>query len=369
MGPLTLQFILSVHTNNTSAAAVVIGRFQPFHDGHLSLVKQALDAAPDVVVVIGSSFQARSPKHPFTWQERAEMVRLAFPEADRRRLHCVPVRDSFDDARWIAAVLHAVVGALADNPAAGPATITLVGHARDATRDYLDAFPDWRLHRAADVPVRRASLMRDALFAAPAIALDELAGELPPGSVDFLRAWATGPHFDALAQEAELLRQYEASWASAPYPPVLVTVDCVVKCGRHVLLIRRGQAPGKGLFAVPGGFLEPRETTQQAALRELDEETHLDLPPATLRACLNATDVFDRPDRSARGRTITHGHFFDLGERELPALRADDDAAAAEWSLISELPAREDLFLDDHFQMLDHYLGLVPAPGAGPAPL
>jgi len=50
-----------VHTHNASSAAVVIGRFQPFHNGHLSIVRHALDAAPDVVVVIGSAFQARSP--------------------------------------------------------------------------------------------------------------------------------------------------------------------------------------------------------------------------------------------------------------------------------------------------------------------
>jgi bifunctional NMN adenylyltransferase/nudix hydrolase len=141
---------------------------------------------------------------------------------------------------------------------------------------------------------------------------------------------------------------------------VLVTVDCVVKCRERVLLIRRGQAPGKGLLAVPGGFLEQRETTLQAALRELEEETHLALPPATLRACLKATDVFDQPDRSQRGRTITHGHFFDLGDRDFPAIRADDDAAQADWTPIDQLRAMEDRFLDDHFQMLDHYLNLLP---------
>jgi len=354
----------AVHTHNPPDAAVVIGRFQPFHDGHLSLVRRALEAAPRVVVVIGSAFQARSPKNPFTWQERAEMIRLALPEAQRRRLHCVPVRDRFDEARWLADVRQAVAHAMESVETAPAPQLTLVGHARDATRDYLDAFPGWTPLRADAVPVRRASLMRDALFASPVEALAALAGELPPGTVDFLRAWSAGPHFEALAQEASLLRAYEASWASAPYPPVLVTVDCVVRCAGHVLLIRRGQAPGKGLLAVPGGFLEQRETTRQAALRELEEETHLALPPATLRACLRATDVFDRPDRSARGRTITHGHFFDLGERALPGLRADDDAAAAHWTPIGALAALEDRFLDDHFQMLDHYLDLLPAPSA-----
>ncbi|MDP9108408.1 MAG: adenylyltransferase/cytidyltransferase family protein, partial [Pseudomonadota bacterium] len=48
--------------------AVLIGRFQPFHNGHASLLAAALAAAPQVVVVLGSSFHARSAKNPFTWE-------------------------------------------------------------------------------------------------------------------------------------------------------------------------------------------------------------------------------------------------------------------------------------------------------------
>jgi bifunctional NMN adenylyltransferase/nudix hydrolase len=340
--------------------AVLIGRFQPFHDGHLSLLKQALDVATRVVVVIGSAFQARSPKHPFDWEERAEMVRRALPASERKRVMFVPVRDYFNETRWLAAVRHGVAHALTEHGLDKPSSTVLVGQLRDATREYLREFPEWSLKLGESIPVRRASAMRDALFAAPSKAVLELAGEIPAGTVDFLREWSAQGPFEALRQEAALLREYEAAWAKAPYPPVLVTVDCVVKCQDKVLLIQRGQAPGKGLLAVPGGFLEQRETTLQAALRELEEETHLALPPATLRACLRANDVFDQPDRSQRGRTITHGHFFDLGERDLPALQADDDAAAAEWTPIAQLREREDRFLDDHFQMLDHYLGLLP---------
>ena len=340
--------------------SVLVGRFQPFHDGHLSLLRQALGLAPRVVVVIGSAFQARSPKHPFTWEERANMVRRALPEEERTRVVCTPVRDYFEDARWITAVRRAVSQALADR-SIGPARSTaLIGHLRDATRDYLHCFPEWSLKLSDGLPLRRASAMRDALFAAPEQGLRQLAHEAPAGVVDFLREWSTSPWFEPLRQEAALLRSYAASWAEAPYPPILVTVDCVVRCRDHVLLIRRGQAPGKGLLAVPGGFLEQRETTLQAALRELEEETHLALPAATLRACLKATDVFDQPDRSQRSRTITHGHFFDLADREFPAIRADDDAAHADWTPIGRLCEMEDRFLDDHFQMLDHYLHLLP---------
>ena len=46
--------------------AVLVGRFQPFHAAHLALLHRALAIAPRVVVVVGSAFQARTPKNPFT---------------------------------------------------------------------------------------------------------------------------------------------------------------------------------------------------------------------------------------------------------------------------------------------------------------
>lgn len=156
-----------------------------------------------------------------------------------------------------------------------------------------------------------------------------------------------------------MLRGYREAWANAPYPPVFVTVDAVLRCQDHVLLIRRAHAPGKGQLAVPGGFIEQRETVWQSCLRELAEETHCDVPEITLRAALQSVAVFDHPDRSQRGRTITHAHYFDLGSGPLPQVRADDDAMEAIWVPIADLPTMEEAFFEDHFHMLDHFLGLT----------
>lgn len=355
-----LRILMTASIPHPHDLAVLIGRFQPFHNGHLSLLTRALDLAPRVVVVIGSAFSARSPKLPFHWQECARMIHAAVPESERSRILCVPVRDCFDEARWAATVRRTVAQALAEQHAAPPASTVLLGHVRDPSRDYLRAFPDWTLQTLDGTPIRRASALRDAVFAQGETGLADISAEVPSGTIAFLREWSARPAFEGLRQEAAILREYDIAWSVAPYPPVLVTVDCVVKCADRVLVIQRGHAPGKGLLAVPGGFLEQRETTFQSALRELEEETHLAVPQATLRSCLKGNDVFDRPDRSQRGRTITHGFFFDLGDRALPAIHPDDDAAAASWMPIDRLCASEERFLDDHFQMLDHYLGLLP---------
>lgn len=354
-------------TQPQSDVAVLVGRFQPLHQAHAALLRRALELARHCVVVIGSAHQARTPGNPFTWTERTEMIRLALSEADRARVRCLPLRDHHDDRRWQQVLRRQVTAALA--PAAGGAlpSMVLVGHVKDARREYLRAFADWPLVSVDLVPGVDGGALCDALFAAAPgesdAALASLVDLVPPSTTAFLRAWLQLPFAAELRAEWRMLQAYKAAWRSAPYPPVLVTVDAVVRCAGHVLLIRRGQAPGQGLYAAPGGFIDAHETAYQSTLRELAEETHLTLLDETMRRCLRASAVFDRPDRSQRGRTITHAFHFDLGERELPEVRADDDAMAVEWVPIGRLAALEDRFHDDHFQMLDHFLGLTEADG------
>ena len=344
-------------SQNPPDIAVLVGRFQPFHNAHLALLRRALDVARKVVVVIGSAHQARTPKNPFTFAERAEMIRLALPEAERERVTFLPVRDYYDQQRWLRVVSEAIVAIDAH------AQIALVGHFKDATSEYLRGFPGWRLVSVDRLPGAGGTQLRDALFSGEPLLLDAtlaaLVDQAPPTTIAFMRAWAALPFMKALKTEWQMLREYHDAWRNAPYPPVFVTVDAVVRCADRVLLIQRGRAPGVGLFAVPGGFIEQRETAYQSTLRELAEETHLELLADTMQRALRASAVFDHPDRSLRGRTITHAHYFDLGDRELPEVLADDDAQSATWMPITEITAIEDRFHDDHFHMLDHFLGLT----------
>ena len=88
--------------------AIVIGRFQPFHNGHAALLAQALRCAEKVIVVLGSAHAARSAKNPFIWEERAEMIGLTQDESTAARVTFLPLRDYYDERRWRAALLAAV---------------------------------------------------------------------------------------------------------------------------------------------------------------------------------------------------------------------------------------------------------------------
>ena len=337
--------------------AVLIGRFQPFHNGHLALLQQALERAQQVVVVLGSAGQARSPKNPFTWQERAALIRDALPHADQARVRCLPMRDFYDEPRWVAAV-RAGVQALVPQGA----RIALVGHFKDGSSDYLARFPGWELVSLPRQGDFDGTPVRDAYLGTPAAELSALwpalETQVPPNVLRFLQEWARTPEYAEIQQEWHMVRSYHAAWSHAPYPPVFVTVDGFVRCSGHLLLVQRGHRPGKGLWALPGGFVEPRDTLWQSCLRELQEETHWPLDAAAMQAALQAVRVFDHPGRSQRGRTVTHVHYFDLGAAALPPVRGGDDAAQAQWQPIASLAALEDAFFEDHFHILRQFLPL-----------
>jgi bifunctional NMN adenylyltransferase/nudix hydrolase len=134
-----------------------------------------------------------------------------------------------------------------------------------------------------------------------------------------------------MQSEEEYITEYKKSWSTAPYPPIFVTTDAVVHHYGNILIIKRGRHPGMGTWALPGGFLNEDELLYDSCIRELKEETSLDILPETMRQSLIHKEVFDTPNRSKRGRTITHAFYFDLKVGYMPHIEAADDASEAVW--------------------------------------
>jgi 8-oxo-dGTP diphosphatase len=119
------------------------------------------------------------------------------------------------------------------------------------------------------------------------------------------------------------------------YPRPAVTADIIIlklfNNQQFVLLIERKHPPFEGMWALPGGFLEMNETLEEAALRELQEETGIS------GIDLEQFHTFSKVNRDPRHRTITTV-FIGFAGANSPLPRAGDDAARAEWFSLEKLP-------------------------------
>ena len=120
------------------------------------------------------------------------------------------------------------------------------------------------------------------------------------------------------------------------YPRPSVTVDIVLFTDEfphpQVLLIRRKNAPFKGLWALPGGFLDMDETLEMAALRELHEETNIS------NVQLTQIGAFGNPNRDPRGRVITVAYLGIVKSEQQHIAIAGSDASEVTWFPTSNLP-------------------------------
>jgi 8-oxo-dGTP diphosphatase len=128
------------------------------------------------------------------------------------------------------------------------------------------------------------------------------------------------------------------------FPAFAVTVDVViltmVRGDLHVLLVRRGEAPFQGMWAVPGGFKRPTETLEEAAKRELAEETGVDAA-----SLLTQFGAYGDPGRDPRMNVVTVAYLAVL--RDVGAVVAGTDAAEAALVPVSDVASgRVDLAFD-----------------------
>ncbi|GIW26702.1 MAG: ADP-ribose pyrophosphatase [Meiothermus sp.] len=327
--------------------AVFIGRFQPPHLAHLETISRALERFDRLIVVLGSAYCYPTPKNPFSAEVREAMIRASLG-ADATRLQFVAIADDYyDDPRWFRSVRTAV------EALAGPdARIAITGYDKDESSYYLHGFGDWPFEPSGVVSPLNATDVRNSYFGGSA----DWKAMVPEAVRQYMEQFAATAEFKRLQDEWRTIQHYRALERRYPYPILHVATDAMVLAQEQVLLVERNGALGKGAWALPGGYVEPRETLLASALRELREETGLELQAKYLKA----TQAFDYPGRSLRGRVISMGHFFDLQDTPPPAVRGQDDAARAFWLPLAGLERHQARFFEDHYQQICWFLGRAP---------
>lgn len=320
---------------------------------------------------------------------------------------------TYDTAEWVErtyATVEAAWDTIRRNDPLAPTKprVALIGHAKDATSFYLDLFPRWGEIRVAPHTELAATALRAELFGSYGLTSELLQAFFPQEQItahadDSVRkvlrqiANTTSPAFlaaytdrarehalaflgtsqaqsqlpsavisrlvdflgtsayETLAFEQAFVFKGKYAWRLAPYEPIFMTADAVLFRGNQVLMVKRGNYPGKGLWALPGGFLEPNETLEAAALRELEEETSLNVTAAQLKAALFGSELIDAPFRSSRGRTVTMAFFFSLDEQTSAetkegGLEGDEETQDIAWRDVETL--RRDEVFEDHYNII-----------------
>ena len=332
---------------------VFIARGQPWHNAHLKTVRNALEISENVLVIFGSANQPRTVKNPFTVDERSEMLIESLTFAESRRVNIDAVEDNmYNDTLWGASIQDAVSSWISVNNF-DESSVGITGHLKDDSSFYLKMFPQWKfIEQPLSEPLSATDIRE--LYFSRNYNKNFLQGVLPPSTIAFLEKFSYSTHYENLLKEKEFIDGYKKQYAAYPYPPIFVTTDAVVVQSGHILMIQRRSEPGRGLWALPGGFVNANtdKSLEDAMVRELYEETGIKVPEKVTRGSIIGSKVFDAINRSARGRTITHAFLivYNNGEWKLPKISAADDAMDAKWVPFSELK-RSEIF-DDHFDII-----------------
>ena len=395
------EVVVQAGADQSARMGVFVGRFQPFHLGHLHVVRSALQSLDRLLVVIGSAHQPRGLAHPFTAEERGEMILACLTPEERARVMWVAVEDSCDDVpSWVEEIRALAARARSTWFGDVQVPVALVGHEKDHTSYYLGLFPEWGRLDVSGIGVGPGILsatdLRAELFGSVSFwtahliqdeqALREVTAEedqarvkvslrafleralergreralawlasapagVLPETIDLLRAFVQSAAFESPCMEAAYVAHFRYPWRHSPYKPLFVTADPVVFHEDAVLLVRRAGYPGRGQWALPGGFVEEDEPIYRGCLRELAEETALGLSEEVLASYKFFEKCYDAPRRSIRGRVITHAYAFDLPSTlPCPEYQMNEESLDLQWVPIKDL-RREETF-EDHYAII-----------------
>jgi bifunctional NMN adenylyltransferase/nudix hydrolase len=245
---------------------IFIGRFQPFHIGHEQIIKKALSISDKVIVLIGSAYQPRTVRNNWEFNEREKMLRCNFTQAQNTKILTFPLLDYiYNDVLWIKSIQQLIVGVV-HNKIASSAKIGLIGHQKDETSAYLNQFQEWEKDEMANYQNISSTDIREAYFNE-----EEISDKVSVSVAIELEKFKQADFYQEIVYEFCFIQKYKQAWDNAPYAPMFITVDAVVVQSGHILLIKRKAQPGRGLMALPGGFLDTQETLKNAVIRELRE--------------------------------------------------------------------------------------------------
>ena len=323
---------------------------------HKSVADKAFEVAEKVLFFLGSANKPRTIENPFSYGERWSMVAANLEQATPTTCRIYPLNDYiYDDERWKKQI---------DDAVGDEKSVCIIGGAKGEW--YMSLFPEYDHVPLRPYPNPRwvfpsleprfinATDVRNAYFLKGYDEGNKIIKELlPEPTMRFLKVWRQSKWFGYIQEELKEINKNKEKYGVGPFN----TCDNVIVQNNHILLIKRKNHPGKGLYAIPGGFREKDETDLEGSYRELLEETKANISYEQFLEYFVESKIFDHPSRSVAARIITAAHYIHLPwSKRITNVEGADDAASAFWFPIADLESIENLFYDDHIWIINFFI-------------
>ncbi len=285
--------------------ALFIGRFQPFHNGHKRVIEDIAKEVDNLIIGIGSSQDNLTFDNPFTAKERTEMIDKSLSKGINYSISYIP--DTHDYSIWVKHVTSIV-----------PEFDVVYANKDNIVKKLFEE----KDYKVKDIAVSKkrlsATQIRNAILNNEAYKHN-----LPKGTLEVL---------DTINGKNRLHSIMDKSPSLA--------VDVIMEYDSKLVLIERRHEPLG--WALPGGKVDYGETVEQAAIREMKEETSLDISDLSLLG------IYSEPERDPRTHMVSI--VYTANANGIP--KAGDDAKNLKLFSLDELPE----LAFDHKKILEDYL-------------
>ncbi|WP_186645272.1 NUDIX domain-containing protein [Fluviispira vulneris] len=327
--------------------AVFIGRFQPFHKGHVNSVRIALQSAQQLIIILGSYRMSASIRGPWAAEERIAMIQSALSPAQLKKIQFICIRDRlYNEDIWKSNIINEV-----EKKVGSDKSIAIIGHEKDSSSYYLRLFPNWKFMETGNyMGINATDIRMNYFLRDKTVALYE---HIPEGVIPYLKKFKRTEDYKILKAK---FNAYESLKLHMKKEPEKTVCNAIIACGGYFLFVKRKEIFSQNLYSLPEATPKTNESYFECVARALLEETGLRISPEKLRQYYKKEGTFDYAGRNPLEKTISHTFLFELNDVPYPKVTAGKNIAKVEWVLYDDIYLNENCFYSDFFQIIQWFL-------------